>query len=78
MLGKRLGHDQNTTSRPNPNCELQPIVRTGSEAAIELSQPRHCECAVSPRDVFARSIEVCGRAETRNYLAKVDDLGADR
>jgi hypothetical protein len=75
---ERLRHDQNATPCPNPNGGLQPSVRTGREAAIKLSQSRHRECTVPPRDVFERGIEVGSSSEPRNYVAEVNDLGANR
>ena len=65
-------------ARPKPNGGLQPSVRTGGEAAIELSQPRHRECTVPSREVFERGIEFGSSSEPRNDLAKVNDLGANR
>jgi len=75
---ERLRHDQNATPRPNRNGGLQPTVRTGREAAIKLSQSRHRECTVPSRDVFERGNEVGSSSKSRNDVAEVNDLGANR
>ena len=77
-MRERLRHDQNATSRPNPNGGLQPGVRTGREAAIKLSQSRHRKSTVPSRDVFERGIEVGSSSEPRNDVAEVNNLGANR
>jgi hypothetical protein len=50
MLGKRLGDDQDATTRPKRDGCLRSAVGSGGKAAVELMQPRDCNYAVSLRD----------------------------
>ena len=63
MLGKRLGDDQDASTRPKRDGRLRPAVGSGGKAAVELMQPRDCDCAVSLRDGIERSVKLHGRRQ---------------
>src|SRR5512132_779921 len=75
MLGKRVGNGQDMTARPESDGHLWPRFRPGAEAAVQLTQPRDCDSAVSLREGFERDVELRGETKARRHLAKLYDLG---
>src|SRR4029077_5087519 len=77
MFGKRLGDDQDASTRPKGDGRLRSAVGSGGKAAVELMQPRDCDYAVSLRDGIERTVKLHGRAKAWSHVAKLDDLAAD-
>ena len=70
MLGKRLGDDQDAAARPKSDGRLRSGVGSGGEAAVELTQPRDRDRAVSLREGLERGVELRGRTKARSHVAK--------
>src|SRR5882724_8021753 len=78
MFGERLADNQDTSARTQCRSFVRTSVGSGSELAIELTQPRDCDRAVSLRERRKRGVELHRRSTARSQVAQLDDLAADR
>jgi len=78
MFGERLADDQDTSARTQRRSFVRASVGSGSELAIELTQPRDCDRTVSLRERRKCGVKLLHCSDARSQVAQLDDLAADR
>ena len=77
VLGKCLGDNQDAPARAKCQGRLRRGVGIGSDALVELMQPRDRDRTVSLHEGLERGVELRDHPKARSRVAKLDDVAAD-